>query len=308
MSRNTSVVRVFTRASIVMLLVGAGVGQAQVVKFVGFDPGAGPTDPRPNSEIARINWTIAANQCAPVQTSRFECEPICWSDDTNGGALGPSPAASTTGVFGPLTINIAAPVSNHQCTSTTLQRTMTLPPLAAGSLPRGYNTSTPPGLGNHLELLSWYDCTSCTYTITFSIPIMAFGMYVTGEGIGDLNIGFSDDQSAYIVDMPDTPGARWVSFVDCCHPIRQVFLNFNVTAPSSTIQPHVSLDDLSWVFYKSCGSCSPDFDDDGFLTGDDFDAFVAAFEIGDISADYDADGFVSGEDFDAYVIDFESGC
>ncbi len=51
-----------------------------------------------------------------------------------------------------------------------------------------------------------------------------------------------------------------------------------------------------------------DFDGDGFVTGEDFDSFVAAFEGGSLAADFDGDGFVTGEDFDSYVIRFEAGC
>jgi len=54
--------------------------------------------------------------------------------------------------------------------------------------------------------------------------------------------------------------------------------------------------------------CPSDFDQDGFVTGDDFDAYVAAFELGSPSSDFDKDGFVTGVDFDAYVAAFESGC
>ena len=54
--------------------------------------------------------------------------------------------------------------------------------------------------------------------------------------------------------------------------------------------------------------CPTDFDGDGFQTGDDFDAFVLAFEAGELSSDYDGDGFPTGDDFDAYVLDFEAGC
>lgn len=54
--------------------------------------------------------------------------------------------------------------------------------------------------------------------------------------------------------------------------------------------------------------CPADFDGDGFLTGDDFDVYVAAFEAGSIDADFDGDGFVTGDDFDAFVIAFEAGC
>lgn len=54
--------------------------------------------------------------------------------------------------------------------------------------------------------------------------------------------------------------------------------------------------------------CPADFNDDGFLTGEDFDAYVSAFETGGIDADYNGDGFVTGEDFDAFVAAFEIGC
>lgn len=54
--------------------------------------------------------------------------------------------------------------------------------------------------------------------------------------------------------------------------------------------------------------CPSDFDGDGLVTGDDFDAYVAAFEAGSASSDFDGDGFVTGDDFDAYVIAFEAGC
>jgi len=59
------------------------------------------------------------------------------------------------------------------------------------------------------------------------------------------------------------------------------------------------------VFVDLCGA---DFNNDGFVSGEDFDAFVAVFELGDLTADYDHDGFVTGEDFDGFVADFEAGC
>lgn len=56
------------------------------------------------------------------------------------------------------------------------------------------------------------------------------------------------------------------------------------------------------------GGCPADFDRDAFVTGDDFDGFVAAFEAGTPAADFDRDGFVTGDDFDHYVVAFENGC
>jgi len=54
--------------------------------------------------------------------------------------------------------------------------------------------------------------------------------------------------------------------------------------------------------------CPSDFNNDGFVTGDDFDAFVDAFVMGDIAADFNDDGFVTADDYDAYVEAFFAGC
>jgi|GEM_PF-6296597 len=51
-----------------------------------------------------------------------------------------------------------------------------------------------------------------------------------------------------------------------------------------------------------------DFDLDGFITFEDFDAFVAAFEEGLQTSDFNQDGFLTFEDFDAFVAKFEGGC
>jgi len=54
--------------------------------------------------------------------------------------------------------------------------------------------------------------------------------------------------------------------------------------------------------------CAADFNVDGFLTFEDFDAFVSAFEGGSASSDLNCDGFLTFEDFDAFVAEFEQGC
>ncbi len=55
-------------------------------------------------------------------------------------------------------------------------------------------------------------------------------------------------------------------------------------------------------------ACKADFNADGFLTFEDFDEFVAAFNDGKPIADFDQDGFLTYEDFDAFVNAFQSGC
>jgi len=67
--------------------------------------------------------------------------------------------------------------------------------------------------------------------------------------------------------------------------------------------------DAFQVLGTVCGTvCAADFDGNGFLTGEDFDLYLTAFESGLLTADFNADGFVTGEDFDAYVAAFETGC
>ncbi len=55
-------------------------------------------------------------------------------------------------------------------------------------------------------------------------------------------------------------------------------------------------------------SCGADFNSDGFLTFEDFDAFVSAFEAGNSDADFNKDGFLDFSDFDDFVVQFETGC
>lgn len=62
------------------------------------------------------------------------------------------------------------------------------------------------------------------------------------------------------------------------------------------------------VSVEDGGGCRADFDGDAFVTGDDFDGYVTAFEAGEGPADFDGDGFVTGDDFDRYVLAFERGC
>ncbi len=54
--------------------------------------------------------------------------------------------------------------------------------------------------------------------------------------------------------------------------------------------------------------CPSDYDQNGFVNGDDFDAFVIEFYYGTILADFDHNGFVNGDDFDGFTAAFEAGC
>ena len=64
---------------------------------------------------------------------------------------------------------------------------------------------------------------------------------------------------------------------------------------------------ILWI-QQNAGGCAADFNGDGFVTGDDFDAYVIEFIAGNLAADFNHDGFVTGDDFDAFVLAFEAGC
>ncbi|MFO0835575.1 MAG: GC-type dockerin domain-anchored protein [Phycisphaerales bacterium] len=55
-------------------------------------------------------------------------------------------------------------------------------------------------------------------------------------------------------------------------------------------------------------ACAADVNSDGFVNGDDYDAFAEGFDSGDFSADFNHDGFVNGDDYDAFAEHFEAGC
>ncbi|MFO0833927.1 MAG: GC-type dockerin domain-anchored protein [Phycisphaerales bacterium] len=56
------------------------------------------------------------------------------------------------------------------------------------------------------------------------------------------------------------------------------------------------------------GGCPADFNADGFVNGDDYDAFASFFDSADPAADFNHDGFVNGNDYDAFAEAFDAGC
>ncbi len=71
------------------------------------------------------------------------------------------------------------------------------------------------------------------------------------------------------------------------------------------IVPYEQVNNETWELGSFCAA---DFNNDGFVNGDDFDAFSLVFVDGDAAADFDGNGFVTGDDFDAFVAAFEAGC
>ncbi len=62
-----------------------------------------------------------------------------------------------------------------------------------------------------------------------------------------------------------------------------------------------------WSFHITA-TCAADFNNDGFVNGDDYDAFASAFDAGTSAGDFNHDGFVNGDDYDLFAEHFDAGC
>ncbi|MCC6970122.1 MAG: hypothetical protein IT434_07850 [Phycisphaerales bacterium] len=71
-----------------------------------------------------------------------------------------------------------------------------------------------------------------------------------------------------------------------------------------TLVDFTSIDGNQWVAIP----CPADFNRDGFVNGDDYDAFASLFDVADSGADFNHDGFVNGDDYDAFASRFDVGC
>ncbi len=114
---------------------------------------------------------------------------------------------------------------------------------------------------------------------------------------------FAPDYSSFNLTQVALPtsGSFSISLATDPSPGRHVQWGFSVYGPCVWITDA----DLFGKVVLSTLTCLSDFDGDTFVTGDDFDAYVAAFEAGNDSADFDGDTFVTGDDFDAYVAAFD---
>ena len=117
--------------------------------------------------------------------------------------------------------------------------------------------------------------------------------------IGSRFVWQTEDASA----NPNASAVRWgtlarFELVTSAPPVRRT-TTIGFFEPGETEDAH---------FEALVPSGSADMDGDGFSDFFDFDAFVAAFEVGAPEADFAPDGFIDFFDFDAYVTAFEQGC
>ncbi len=82
----------------------------------------------------------------------------------------------------------------------------------------------------------------------------------------------------------------------------------SIAVPPSNSPTIPALTPITGQSFSITVQCIADFDHNGFVNGDDFDAFVVVFEAGEPSADIDGSTFVNGDDFDLFVRSYDLGC
>ena len=112
-------------------------------------------------------------------------------------------------------------------------------------------------------------------------------------------------------ELGTLPATVWLAVAPYANPDGGALVIASQVPP--TLDNNANIDALEYIEVSLCAldhaaCCPADFNSDGFVSGDDFDAFVVAFELGDAAADFDDNSFVNGDDFDGFTWAFEAGC
>ncbi|MCG3129633.1 MAG: hypothetical protein FLDDKLPJ_00367 [Phycisphaerae bacterium] len=199
------------------MLVAAGAARADVVVYYGVDPGAEPSDPRPNSDRTAAEFRDAV--LGEIRTIGFEDQPLgsFTTLEVAPGVVVEAFSQSTN----------AAGIRND------------------GSRIIGYNTT----VGGEKFLRFDAASTGASYRVSFDPPLHAFGAYLTGVGTasGDVFVEFDDGafQSLEIAGASNG-GSLYLGVTDHATTIRAVL--FVIRNGSSDV---FGIDDFSYV-----GSCS----------------------------------------------------
>ena len=187
----------------------------------GIDPGAGPADPRPNSDAAAVSFAGVAGALGTVMTIDFEDQPL-------GSFV-------TLPVFPGVVAELSGTTSEG---GVLLDNSVTPERL-------GYNT-TSAGL-KHVGVWPTFDIGTCFLRFSFSTPVQAFGTYVTGLGTanGDLVVQYMHGGSQSIpVSGDSSGGVLYFGFVEPGAAIASVTLRLNGVIDTRDI---FAVDDVSFV-------------------------------------------------------------
>jgi len=155
------------------------------------------------------------------------------------------------------------------------------------------------GAAYGLSYARWFFTDSAGSTDSFVVNV-SNDNGATWKNFETINGGSADGIGGWKVKLADLASK--------ITPTSTMKVRFVITdnLPYSTVEGGV--DSVKLVVFNCGTTCPSDFNGDGFVNGDDFDAYTAAFEAGNISADFNNDGFVSGDDFDGYTAAFAAGC
>ncbi len=152
------------------------------------------------------------------------------------------------------------------------------------------------GSGLHAQPFSIYNLQSAPgFTAALDIDSVT--------GAGDTAVAATDLLAVSGIGSA-VPGAAWI---DSAAAVGMYEATYTIAVSDANAPGAVNGTSLALTVTGEI-ACASDFDLDGFVSGDDFDAFVAAFQFGEPGADMNGDEFVTGEDFDAYVEAFVNGC
>ena len=129
------------------------------MEFNGSDPGAGPDDPRPNSQQGAAAFDEAAGALGPVNVVNFEDSP---EGPFRSLQVAPGIIASLTG-----TTTEGGIINGCFLDCATAVR-------------RGYNIT--PGGKQYLGVALMFNIGTATLDFSFETPVQAFGTYIIGLG------------------------------------------------------------------------------------------------------------------------------
>jgi hypothetical protein len=191
---------------------------AALIVYTACDPGAGPSDPCPNSESEQAAWTTAACACGTVRTIDFENQAL-------GNFSSRTPIANVT-----ISLVNADPTGGIA--------TALYEPTATG-----YNTTA--GGANFLRFVPGSGTAPSQVLFSFDTPINAFGLHITGMGtaVDNLHIVFSSGGIGGINLTGDQAGGnQYVGLIFCDKPVSSIALRFDSAAPPFDI---IGIDDVS---------------------------------------------------------------
>jgi hypothetical protein len=213
--------RIIVLSVLFLVLFGVSGVNAAVITFTGIDPGAGPGDTHPNADAAAANFDAAVGGLGTLNVITFEGLPI---GNFSSRQLEPGVTATLTGT---------ASDANAGITN------------VLGDSTLGFNTTL--GGTNHLRFVPTGTTSTAIARFDFTLPIDAFGMYLTGLGTasGNLHTTFFDGSSQDLaVTGSSSGGVKFFGFTDVGKKISIVSLELRGISGSRDI---FGIDDLRSV-------------------------------------------------------------